>query len=147
MRHLRHLAVLLPGVIPPACAVAFPADPLFHPQPYASLPFQPPPDVPRTQHDQGRWPYWRDRVIRLIWNVRLTTAQSPIAAATPPTSSLARYGGDVVLRFRMQSEAEAAALAEAVTVLMLDVWEFTAEWVDVRLSKDVVRVARWMHGG
>jgi extracellular matrix protein 14 len=47
----------------------------------------------------------------------------------------------------MQSEAEAAALAEAVTVLMLDVWEFTAEWVDVRLSKDVVRVARWMHGG
>jgi extracellular matrix protein 14 len=47
----------------------------------------------------------------------------------------------------MQSEAEAAALAEAVTVLMLDVWEFTAEWVDVRLSKDVVRLPSGIHVG
>ncbi|KAL8807807.1 MAG: hypothetical protein Q9182_000456 [Xanthomendoza sp. 2 TL-2023] len=30
------------------------------------------------------------------------------------------------------------ALADAVNVLFLDVWEFNAGWVDVRLSKDVV---------
>ena len=51
---------------------------------------------------------------------------------------LARYGGDVVLRFRIQTAEEAKALAEASNVLFLDIWEFTTEWVDIRLAKDVV---------
>ena len=51
---------------------------------------------------------------------------------------LARYGGDVVLRFRIHQKDEAIALAEAVNVLFLDVWEFNTEWVDIRLAKDVV---------
>ena len=51
---------------------------------------------------------------------------------------MARYGGDLVLRFEINSIEEAKALAEAINVLFLDVWEFTTEWVDIRLSKDVV---------
>lgn len=44
----------------------------------------------------------------------------------------------MVLRFQIQSLEESTALSEAIYVLMLDVWEFTADWVDIRLSKDVV---------
>lgn len=44
-----------------------------------------------------------------------------------------------MLRFNITSEEEAIALAEAVNVLFLDVWEYNSEWVDIRLSKDVVR--------
>ena len=62
--------------------------------------------------------------------------------AGPPSTLLARYGGDLVLRFEINSIEEAAALAEAVNVLFLDVWEFTTEWVDIRLSKDVVSSVR-----
>lgn len=43
------------------------------------------------------------------------------------------------MRFNIGSAEEASALAEAVNVLFLDVWEFNSDWVDIRLSKDVVR--------
>ena len=48
-----------------------------------------------------------------------------------------------MLRFEINSLEEAKALAEAVNVLFLDVWEFTTEWVDIRLSKDVVSNGRY----
>ncbi|KAL8731436.1 MAG: hypothetical protein Q9166_003411 [cf. Caloplaca sp. 2 TL-2023] len=57
---------------------------------------------------------------------------------TPPSILLATYRGDVVLRFNLSSPEDAAALSEAINVLFLDVWEFNADWVDIRLSKDVV---------
>ena len=44
----------------------------------------------------------------------------------------------MVLRFHISSVGEAEALVEAIDVLILDVWEFTADWVDIRLSKDIV---------
>ena len=44
----------------------------------------------------------------------------------------------MVLRFSITSKEEAKALSEAVQVLFLDVWEFTTEWVDIRLSKDTL---------
>lgn len=44
----------------------------------------------------------------------------------------------MVLRFNMSSVHEAKALAEAIDVLILDVWEFTTDWVDIRLSRDIV---------
>ena len=44
----------------------------------------------------------------------------------------------MVLRFTIQSIDEARALSDAAQVLFLDVWEFNTEWVDIRLSKDVV---------
>ena len=42
------------------------------------------------------------------------------------------------MRFDINSIHEAEALAQAINVLFLDVWEFTTDWVDIRLSKDVV---------
>lgn len=59
--------------------------------------------------------------------------------SAPPSTLLARYGGDVVLRFKLGTLEDAAALTEAVNVLFLDVWESNSDWVDIRLSKDVVR--------
>ena len=62
----------------------------------------------------------------------------PPSRTTPPSVVLSRYGGDVVLRFKIRTADETAALADAVDVLFLDVWGFTTEWADIRLSKDVV---------
>lgn len=68
-------------------------------------------------------------------------------AATRPSSSqlpatlLAKYGGDVVLRFNISTFEEEAALSEAADTLFLDVWEFTDNWADIRLREDDVRVA------
>jgi len=85
-------------------------------------------------------------MIRSLWSVPASqcrikaTSQGPASKASPPQSLLSRYGGDMVLRFNVSSVDEARALAEAVDVLILDVWEFTTDWVDIRLSKDVVSV-------
>ncbi|KAL9104963.1 MAG: hypothetical protein Q9163_000135 [Psora crenata] len=62
----------------------------------------------------------------------------PPAQAKPPPKIVARYGGDLVLRFRIKSSKESEVLAEAIRVLFLDVWESNTEWVDIRLSKAVV---------
>jgi len=109
-----------------------------------SLPFQIP---QRTQHASDTRPLvtkLRDGVIQLIWSLPSKGRAQPCisqpspATSNPPSTMLARYGDDVVLRFRIQTAEEAKALAEASNVLFLDIWEFTTEWVDIRLAKDVV---------
>ncbi|OTA39525.1 hypothetical protein BTJ68_00567 [Hortaea werneckii EXF-2000] len=60
------------------------------------------------------------------------------ADAQAPPHTFARYGGDVVLRFNISTPDEAKSLAEAADTLLLDVWEFTQDWVDIRLAKDIV---------
>jgi extracellular matrix protein 14 len=50
----------------------------------------------------------------------------------------AKYGKDVVLRFNLSTAEEEKALAEAADVLLLDVWEFTNNWADIRISQDDV---------
>lgn len=144
MKHLRHIlssappALLLSlAVLPVAQSLAYPATSTF------SRPLQ------------SRWPwtYLRDNVVRLIWNVpsedqlKFTTPKTPIPTSNPLPSLLERYGGDLVLRFEIKSAVEASALAEAINVLFLDVWEFTSEWVDIRLSKDVVRLVSHLISG
>jgi extracellular matrix protein 14 len=57
-----------------------------------------------------------------------------------PSTLLAKYGGDVVLRFNLSTPYEEQALAEAAETLFLDVWEFTSNWADIRLREDDVRV-------
>lgn len=56
-----------------------------------------------------------------------------------PATLLAKYGGDVVLRFNLSTPHEEKELAEAADTLFLDVWEFTSNWADIRLRVDDVR--------
>ena len=118
-----------------------------------SLPFQSPhipqnPHIGKAHEDGRLLARLRDSVIRTVWRVpndeRLKSAnpKSPALRISPPSQLLARYGGDLVLRFEIRSAEEAEALADAINVLILDVWEFTTEWVDIRLSKDVVSFSK-----
>lgn len=70
-----------------------------------------------------------------------TSNRRPLSAQLPATL-LAKYGGDVVLRFNITTEEEEAALAEAADILFLDVWEFTNNWADIRLAEDDVSISR-----
>ncbi|TKA29774.1 hypothetical protein B0A50_03138 [Salinomyces thailandicus] len=92
--------------------------------------------------ERSRWRKLSGRVIDTIWSLRGEdngrSLRMPKAVAQAPPHTLARYGGDVVLRFNISSHEEAESLAEATDTLLLDVWEFTREWVDVRLSTDIV---------
>ena len=109
-----------------------------------SLPFQLLPYLPSVQDDRWLLTKIRDGVIHTIWGIQSgrsskhCNANSISSRPLPPPSVLARYDGDVVLRFSINTAQEVKDLAEAINVLFLDVWEFTSEWVDIRLAKDVV---------
>lgn len=99
-------------------------------------------------HDRqrGSWRRLSDAIIRKIWKLPEAPssldlfAQAASNRGSPAGRWVARYGEDVVLRFTLGTPEEAAALAEAANVLILDVWEFNADWVDIRVAKDVVSV-------
>jgi extracellular matrix protein 14 len=55
-----------------------------------------------------------------------------------PATLLAKYGGDVVLRFNISTPEEEGALSDAADTLFLDVWEFNNNWADIRLAEDDV---------
>ncbi|KAI9734319.1 MAG: putative metallocarboxypeptidase ecm14 [Cirrosporium novae-zelandiae] len=88
------------------------------------------------------WSKICNNIIQSIWTVpesqRKAVGDQSGNSQFPPSKYVARYGNDVVLRFKIRNVEEAKALSEAVNVLFLDVWEFTHEWVDIRLAKDVV---------
>ncbi|KAL8841479.1 MAG: hypothetical protein Q9170_000942 [Blastenia crenularia] len=71
---------------------------------------------------------FRDLLIRSIWSVHCDEAvqasrQKVVSpdSSNPPSTVLARYGGDIVLRFNISSDEEATALSDAVNILFLDV--------------------------
>ena len=115
-----------------------------------SLPFQFPPALhDQSPTDSGLWIHLRNTFVRCLF--RLPTDHGGKGAVLQKSAStkqsvkpgaladlLARYGGDVVLRFNISSADEAKALAEASNILFLDIWEFRDDWVDIRLAKDVV---------
>jgi extracellular matrix protein 14 len=74
-------------------------------------------------------------------NVQTTPSQRRPSSAQLPDTLLAKYGGDVVLRFNITTVEEEAALAEAADTLFLDVWEFTNNWADIRLAEDDVSIS------
>jgi extracellular matrix protein 14 len=82
----------------------------------------------------------RDSLIERIWTVpsKSKSRQCNKSLPTVPSNYRARYGNDVVLRFKVKTEEEIAALSEAIDILYLDIWEVAEEWVDLRISKDVL---------
>ena len=91
------------------------------------------------------WRRLSDAIISRIWglpekqkSVGGDRHDSDATSEQPAPKLLARYGEDMVLRFNISTTEDASALAEAADVLFLDVWEFNEDWVDMRVSKDVV---------
>ena len=87
----------------------------------------------------------RNTAIEKVFGVppKTITTDKPNSLSRPsstqlPATLLAKYGGDVVLRFNLTTPAEEHALAEAADTLFLDVWEFTDNWADIRLREDDV---------
>ncbi|EXJ83504.1 hypothetical protein A1O1_07127 [Capronia coronata CBS 617.96] len=97
---------------------------------------------PQPERATGLFRRLRNALIERIWSIpdtchthKLSPAPS---ASRAPENFRARYGGDVVLRFQVNTEDEAKALSEAVNILYLDIWEATTKWVDIRIANDVV---------
>jgi extracellular matrix protein 14 len=96
-----------------------------------------------TTQRQPLWKSVSSRLIKAIWGVDEHVEDTfhrahTTSHRTPSSHTLARYGGDVVVRFNISTTEEAASLAEAADTLLLDVWEFSHDWVDIRLAKDLV---------
>lgn len=109
-------------------------------------PLEPVQFIAQTQAPRRPWSRVRDSIIETIWRVPRTKqshgkyAQDALRGSLPPAKVLTRYGSDVVLRFDLRDAKEAQALADAVNILFLDVWDSTDEFVDIRLAKEIVRV-------
>ncbi|SMQ48884.1 unnamed protein product [Zymoseptoria tritici ST99CH_3D7] len=56
----------------------------------------------------------------------------------PPAQTFAQYGEDLVLRFNISTAEESKSLVEVADTLILDVWEFSHDWIDIRMHKDTV---------
>ena len=115
--------------------------------PTLQLPLHISQQLSHNSHSKSWFSYARDSLIHAVWPLSPPTNftkanRKDSTVVRPPPTLLARYGGDLVLRFDISSVDEAEALAQAINVLFLDVWEFTTDWVDIRLSKDVVSSKR-----
>lgn len=65
-------------------------------------------------------------------------SQKPALAWTDATTVHGRYGDEIVLRFNVTNPEEEAALSRAALQLLLDVWSFNSDYVDIRIHKDYV---------
>lgn len=143
--HPLSLLALAVAIVPPA-VLAVPSSasdnrlPLAVARPAAREPVH----KPHSVFPQLTW--LRDTVIRTVFRLPANEAgqvDGPTSRPRPSTSQLpatllAKYGGDVVLRFNISTEEEEAALSEAADTLFLDVWEFSHNWADIRLRDDDV---------
>lgn len=126
--------LLLAGRVP-----AVPAGSSITPPP----PVEPVQFLAPTQDSRRPWVRLRDSIIEKIWGIssKKTDRYCPVKDGLrrpPPAKALTRYGSDVVLRFELREPDEVKALADAVNVLFLDVWDSTDTFVDIRLAKEVV---------
>lgn len=98
-----------------------------------------------TQRTPSAWTRLRDSLVESVWGLprrsegcesRPRNRAKTVSRA--PATLQARYGEDVVLRFTIKNQEEVKALVEASNILFLDVWGSHDDWVDIRLSRDVV---------
>lgn len=98
-----------------------------------------------TYSDPRRpWTRLRDWVIESVWG---TGRCPPHKHTGPPRNVRERYENDVVLRFHLRHPEEAEALAEASQALVLDIWDTTSAYVDIRLADDMVCEDKPNHPG
>ncbi|KAK5118320.1 hypothetical protein LTR62_002833 [Meristemomyces frigidus] len=110
----------------------------------------PPPYAPRhlfsppTSPSRSGWRRLSDKLIDSVFQYKYhsdkqaSTSRLLHPDRQAPPHIFARHGSDVVLRFNVSTAEEVQSLAEAADTLILDVWEYAHDWVDIRLSKDIV---------
>lgn len=134
-----HAALLAIPLASLSVATAVPSPIPEDPQRISTLP-------PQAQPLLNKWKRISGRFIEKIWNHPQDQDQDTESRKKTnnfeeqllPAHTLARYGGDVLLRFNISTEEEAKSLAEASDTLLLDVWEFSNDWVDIRLAQELV---------
>ncbi|KAI4842684.1 hypothetical protein E4T44_07165 [Aureobasidium sp. EXF-8845] len=101
-----------------------------------AVPSHPPPPPP--SQPPSHCPAWRsvtDAIVRNIWTP--PGDSRPEAAAVKPLKHH-KHSDHVVVRFNISNAQDATSLADAADTLFLDLWEFTDDWVDIRLQKDLI---------
>lgn len=78
-----------------------------------------------------RW--LRDSVSQTVFGP--SARRASLKDVTPAAALPARYQNDVVVRFNVTNSEEEGALSKAVNQLIMDVWAFTPDFVDIRLDK------------
>jgi extracellular matrix protein 14 len=105
----------------------------------AVLPFSIALPTDRSQSVSSPLRRLQDAIVEKIWTPSPRHKSRTGSLNRPLPSNLrTRYGGDVVLRFKITSREELQAIADAADILYLDVWESTDEWVDIRIAKDIL---------
>jgi extracellular matrix protein 14 len=143
MYRLDHVFVLC-AVLLAAQVTAVPAGTgITHPHSPPLGPFGPVRFASQTQtqiaSSRGPFTWLRDSVIERIWGIDKEKQSLNKPGPRPrPEKSWSRYGSDIVLRIEVHNAEEVEALADAVNILFLDVWDSNENYVDIRLAKEVV---------
>ncbi|QIX00652.1 hypothetical protein AMS68_006169 [Peltaster fructicola] len=96
------------------------------------------PSLPSQHPARSTWRKVSNRIISALWRPESTTPQCHNGRPDVDAKLLAQYEGDIVLRFNVSNAEEVDSLKEAVSTLILDVWDFTQDWVDIRLAEPLV---------
>ncbi|EED21911.1 zinc carboxypeptidase, putative [Talaromyces stipitatus ATCC 10500] len=136
-----HVFVVLCAVLLAGQVTAVPAGTGINPHSPPLGPFESVRFASQTQSQiassRGPFTWLRDTVIERIWGIDKKHSNK-VGSQPRPEKSWSRYGSDIVLRMEVHSTEEVEALADAVNILFLDVWDSNENYVDIRMAKEVV---------